>query len=109
MGLDLFPDKGFSIRCQAKAVVFYPIFFTLKVMTAYCVHTSTHQPRFAPPAPQLWGEIGTFRGFKSPRIGGFRGREKVKTKIKNLCVHSRVSLEGQIAVSVRQARGESYV
>jgi hypothetical protein len=51
----------------------------------YGVHTSTHQPRFAPPAPQIWGEVSIFCCSKSPRIGGFRGQEKVKQKIKNLC------------------------
>jgi hypothetical protein len=37
----------------------------------YGVHTSTHQPRFAPPAPQIWGEVSIFCCSKSPRIGGF--------------------------------------
>ena len=46
---------------------------------------------FAPPAPQIWGEIGIFRGSKSPSIGGFRGLDKVKQKTQNLCVHSSLS------------------
>jgi hypothetical protein len=55
----------------------------------HCVHTSIHQPHFAPPASQLWGEFTTFLSSKSPRIGGFRGRGQVKENTKDSYVNFR--------------------
>ena len=65
--------------------------------TGYYIHTSIHQPHFAPPAPQLWGEFTTFLSSKSPRIGGFRGLDldQVKEKTKDLCVHFRSTGDGR--------------
>jgi len=67
--------------------------FTLSM--GYCVYTSIHQPHFAPPAPQLWGEFTTFLSSKSPSIGGFRGIDQVKEKTKDLCVHFRSMGDGR--------------
>jgi hypothetical protein len=59
-----------------------------------CTHIFPKTP-LAPPAPQIWGEIATFLSSKSPRIGGFRGLDKINNKTKDLCVHSSLIKEGR--------------